>query len=268
MHTKQRQTQTDANGTFQMQVLETKPHLLSLNVSKKGYLSKVNQNVKIGKEPLIVLLQEAFVIKGRVFLPRDVPIDEYYYVKVFPKDVKMEPTLNPRTLIRPLMSRRFPITETSFVLDGLLEEKYKLYIVGNNIAATEIAVKASANGDAVPIVADIPTVGIKGQVLWAETDEPMENAQVSRSWYPWELSPYDMSLILDRFQTDTDAQGVFTFSNLTQERYQLLIRVVKTVFEKETETYQRIHIHKQVTLPAGSDEIYPIYLGKADGTPF
>lgn len=261
-------TQTDANGTFQMQVLETKPHLLSVNVSKKGYLSKVYQNVKIGKEPLIVLLQEAFVIKGRVFLPRDVPIEGYYYVKVFPKDVKMEPTLNPRTLIRPLTSKRFPVTETSFVLDGLLEEEYKLYIVGNNIAATEIAVKASANGDEVPIVADRPTVGIKGQVIWSDTGEPMENAQVSRSWYPWELSPYDMSLTLDRFQTDTDAQGGFTFSNLTQERYQLLIRVVKTVFEKETETYQRIHIHKQVTLPAGSDEIYPIYLGKADGTPF
>ncbi len=77
-----------------------------------------------------------------------------------------------------------------------------------------------------------------------------------------------MSLTLDRFETETDAQGNFAFSNLTQERYQLLIRTVQTVFEKETETYQRVHIHKQVTLPTSSDEIYPIYIGKADGTAF
>ena len=77
-----------------------------------------------------------------------------------------------------------------------------------------------------------------------------------------------MSLTLDRFETEIDAQGHFAFSNLTQERYQLLIRAVQTVFDKETETYQRVQIHKQVTLPAGSDEIYPIHLGKADGTPF
>ncbi len=58
------------------------------------------------------------------------------------------------------------------------------------------------------------------------------------------------------------------FPNLTQERYQINIRAVQSVFDKDTEKYQRVHIQKQVTLPAGSDEIYPIYLGKADGTPF
>ncbi len=261
-------TQTDANGTFQMQILETKPNLLSLDVSKKGYLTRVNRNVKIGKEPLVVQLEKGFAIKGRVILPRDVPPDGYYEVKVFPENAKMTLTLNPRALNRPLMSKRFPVTETSFILDSFFEEKYKLNIVGNNIAATETHVKASASGDVLLIIADRPTVELKGQVFWEDTGIPVQNALVSRSWYPWELSTYDMSLTLDRFETETDAQGNFTFSDLTQERYQLLIRAVQTVFEKETETYQRVHIHKQVTLPASSDEIYPIYLGKADGTPF
>ena len=166
------------------------------------------------------------------------------------------------------MSKRFPVTETSFVLDGLFEEKYKLYIDGDGIAASGKDVKSSANGDMLLIVADRLTVDLKGQLLWETTGKPVKNALVSRSWYPWELNQYDMSLTLDRFETETDAQGNFTFSNLTQERYQLLIRAVQTVFDKETETYQRVQIHKQVTLPAGSDEIYPIYLGKADGTPF
>ena len=263
-------TQTDANGAFQMQLLDTKPHLLSVEASKKGYLSRVHPNVKIGKEPLIVPLQKGFAIKGRVILPQDVPSDGYYEVKIFPEKAKMEPTLNPLTLNRPLMSKRFLVTETTFVLEGLFEEKYKLYIAGDGIAAATLEVKASANGEEVFIVADRPTVGIKGQVFWAETGEPVQNALVSRSWYPWELSQYDMSLTLDRFETETDAdaEGKFSFSNLTQERYQLHIRAVQSVFDKQTQTYQRVHIQKQVTIPFCSGDTHHIYLGKADGTPF
>ena len=261
-------TQTDANGTFQMQLMDTKPHLLSVEVSKKGYLSRVYPKVEIGKDPLIIPLQKGYAIKGRVILPRNVPSDGYYEVKVFPENTSMEPTLNPLTLNRPLLSKRFPVTETTFVLDGLFEEKYRLYIAGDGIAATQINVKVTANGKEVFIIADRPTVGIKGQVLWADTGEPVRNAVISRSWYPWELSQYDMSLTLDRFKTETDAQGKFAFSNLTQERYQLHIRAVQSVYEKETKTYQRVHIQKQVTIPFCTDNVYHIYLGKMDGTPF
>ena len=107
------------------------------------------------------------------------------------------------------------------MLDGLLKEKYTLYISGDNIATSTLEVKASASGEEVLIIADRPTVGLKGQVFWADTEEPVRNALVSRSWYPWELTPYDLSLTLDRFKTKTDAQGNFAFSNMTQERYQL-----------------------------------------------
>ncbi|MDE0084704.1 MAG: carboxypeptidase-like regulatory domain-containing protein [Candidatus Poribacteria bacterium] len=261
-------TQTDVNGAFRMQLLHTEPHLLSVEVSKKGYLSRVYPNVKIGKDLLIVPLQKGYAIKGRIIFPRDIPSDGYYEVKVFSENTSMEPTLNPLMLNRPLMSKQFPVTETTFVLEGLFEEKYKLYIIGNSIAATEIDAKASANGREVFIVADKPTVGLKGQLLWADTGEPVQHALVSRSWYPWELSKYDMSLTLDRFETETDAQGRFSFSNLTQERYQLYIRAVKSVFERDTEIYQRVHIQKEVTIPVCSDNTHNIYLGKADGTPF
>ncbi len=261
-------TKTDANGTFQIQLIDTKPHLLSVEVSKKGYLSRIYPNVAIGKDPLIVPLQKGYDIKGRVILPRNVPSDGYYEVKVFPENTSMEPTLNPLTLNRPIMSKRFPVTEPTFMLEGLLEEKYILYIAGDSIAATQINVKAAANGKEVFIVANRPTVGLKGQVLWADTGKPVQNALVSRSWYPWELSQYDMSLTLDRFETETDAQGKFAFSNLTQERYQLHIRAVQSVYEKETKTYQRVHIQKQVTIPICTDNAYRIYLGKMDGTPF
>ena len=260
--------QTAVNGTFQLQLLDTKPHLLSVEVSKKGYLSRVYPNVQIGKESLDVTLEKGFAIKGRVILPRDVPPDGYYDVKVFPEKAKMEPTLNPITLHRPLLSRRFPVTETTFVLDGLLEETYLLYIVGDGIAATELPVQASANGEEVFIVADKSTMTLKGQVLWADTGEPVQNVLVSRSWYPWELSRYDMSLTLDRFENETDGQGKFSFSNLTQSGYNLHIRAVKSVYEKETGTYQRIHIQKQVKIPICTNNVLHIYLGKADGTPF
>ncbi|MDE0484744.1 MAG: carboxypeptidase-like regulatory domain-containing protein [Candidatus Poribacteria bacterium] len=261
-------TQTDVNGAFRMQLLHTEPHLLSVEVSKKSYLSRVYPNVKIGKDPLIVPLQKGYAIKGRIIFPVDIPSDGYYEVKVFSENTSMVPTLNPLMLNRPLMSKQFPVTETTFVLDGLFEEKYKLYITGEGIAATEMDAKASANGREVFIVADKPTVELKGQVLWADTGEPVQHALVSRSWYPWELNKYDMSLTLDRFETETDAQGKFSFSNLTQERYQLHIRAVKSVFERDTGIYQRVHIQKEVTIPVCSDNTHRIHLGKADGTPF
>ena len=154
------------------------------------------------------------------------------------------------------------------MLDGLFKEKYKLYIAGNGISATEMVVKSSVNGREVFIVADKPTVALKGQVFWSNTGEPVRNALVSRSWYPWELSKYDMSFALDRFETKTDAQGRFSFSNLTQGRYLLNSRAVQSVFEKETQTYQRVYIQKEVAIPICSDNTHRIYLGKADGTLF
>ncbi len=262
------QTQTDTNGNFTMQLYKTKSQRLSVEVSKKGYLARVYPNVTIEKDPLIITLHKGYAIKGQVILPKDIPSDGYYEVKVFNHNTKMMPTLNPLALNKPLMSKRFPVTEQTFLIDGLFEEQYTVYLIGDGVAATATDVKASENGGEVFIVADKLTVGIKGQLLWTDTGEPVQNAVVSRSWYPWELSRYDMSLTLDRFETETDTQGMFSFTNLTQARYELNIRAVQSKFDKDLKTYQRFYIQKQVPIPYCSDNIHRIYIGKSDGTQF
>ena len=259
--------QTDETGNFQMQVLETEPQLLSLEISKRGYFSRIYENVDIEKMPPIVQLERGVIVKGRVILPQDRPADAQFTVKVFPADTQMEPSLNPLALSKPLLSRYFPATESAFVVDGLFAEKYAFYITGDGISATRINVDASTNPEELLIVADQPTATLQGQVLWADTGEPVRNAVVSRSWYPWELHPSDMSMTLDRFEVETDAHGKFKFSDLTETRYHLHIRAIHAVFEDTTERYQRRRIYKQITIPTAGTA-YRIYLGKRDGTPF
>ena len=259
--------QTNEAGNFQIEVLETQPRLLSLEVSKKGYFSRVYENVDIGKMPPILPLKKGESVKGRVILPQNIPADGQYTVKVFPIDAQMEPSLNPLVLHRPILSKHFPVAESAFVVDGLFAEKYIFYIVGNGISATRIDADASANPEEVLVVADQPTTTLQGQVFWADTGKPVHNAVVSRSWYPWELQPYDMSMTLDRFEVETDVHGKFKFCNLTETHYQLHIRAVHAVLEAATERYQRTLIYKQVEIPASGTE-YRIYIGRQDGTPF
>ena len=259
--------QTDNTGNFQIQVLETEPQHLSLEISKKGYFSRVYENVEIGKAPLIVPLEKGLTVGGHVILPRDISPEAHYAVKVFSVDAQMEPSLNPLVLHKPLLSRHFPATEPVFTVDGLFSGTYTLYIVGDGISATSINVEASAINKKVSIIADRPASTLQGQVLWADTAEPVRNAVVSRSWYPWELNPYDMSMTLDRFEVETDTDGIFKFDNLTEKRYRLYIRAVHAVFQDTTEHYQRTLVHKQVEIPAPGTA-YRIYLGRRDGTPF
>ena len=259
--------QTNGTGRFQMQVLETEARYLSLEISKSGYFSRVYQNVVIGEKPLIALLEKSMIVKGSVVLPRDINPEAHYAVKVFPAETQMQPSLNPLVLHKPLLSRGFPATESTFTVDGLFSGQYTLYIVGDGISATAIDVEASRNSEAVLVVADRPTGTLQGQVLWADTGEPVHNAVVSRVWYPWELSPSDLSITLDRFEVETDTDGKFKFDNLTEKPYRLYIRAVHAEFETATEHYQRTRIHKQVEVPI-LGTAYRIYLGKRDGTPF
>ena len=259
--------QTDDAGDFQMQVLATEPRLLSLEVSKSGYFSRIYENVDIQKMPPTIRLEKGVTVKGRVLLPQDLLSDAQFTVKVFPADTEMEPSLNPLMLHKPLLSRYFPVTESAFVVDGLFAEKYTLYIIGDGISATRMDVDTATHTEELLIVADQPTATLQGQVLWADTGDPVRNAVVSRSWYPWELHPFDMSMTLDRFETETDTHGKFKFSNVTEARYQLHIRAVYAVFEDTTKRYQRTRIRKQVAIPAAGTT-YRIYLGKRDGTPF
>lgn len=260
-------TQTDETGNFRIQVLETEPQFLSIEARKRGYFSRVYENVDIGKMPSILRLEKGVTLEGHVILPQGLPTDAQYAVKVFRADANMEPSLNPLALQKPLLSRYFPATEPTFTIEGLFAEKYALYIVGDGISGTSIDVDASANPEGIHVVADRPTTTLRGQVRWADTDEPVPDAVVSRSWYPWELHPYDMSMTLDRFEVVTDTHGNFEFSDLTDARYQLHIRAVHVIHNADTGRYQRRRIHKQVEVPVASTT-YRIYLGKRDGTPF
>lgn len=260
-------TQTNGTGNFQIEVLETEPRLLSLEVGKKGYFSRVYENVDIRRMPSMLPLKKAARVKGRVILPQHIPADGQYAVKVFPVDTQMEPSLNPLVLYRPILSRHFPVTESAFVVEGLFAEKYSCYIVGDGISATRIDVDAAMCPEQVSVIVDQPTTTLQGQVFWADTGDPVHNAVVSRAWYPWELHPSDMSMTLDRFEVETDAHGTFKFCNLTEAQYLLHIRAVHAVFEVATERYQRTLIQKRVEIPT-SGTGYRIYIGRQDGTPF
>ena len=260
-------TQTDDAGNFQIQVLETEARFLSLEVGKKGYFSRIYENVDIEKMPLTVPLEKGVVVKGHVILPPDVSTDAQYAVKVFSTHTPMKPSLNPLALHKPLLSKSFPVAVSTFTVDGLFAEKYTIYITGDSISATGIDVDVSVDPEELLIVADQPLKVLQGRVLWADTGEPVHNAIVSRWWYPWELHPSDVSMTLDRFEVETDTDGKFKFDNLTEARYQLHIRAVRAVFENATARYQRTLIRKQIEIPACGTG-YDIYLGSRDGTPF
>ena len=282
--------QADANGEFRMSVLETEPSQLSVEVARAGYFTTVYENVDIGEEPLHVTLEKGVAITGRVILPKKVEIDNvdfglrretsddnnvssnalrltengYYAVKIFPADAPLQAAMHPMALQKPLLTKRFPVTELAFTIDGLFEEKYTVYVVGDGIAAASVEVDASAQTKNVLIVADAPTKTVQGYIYWADTGEPVRNALVTRSWYPWELEPYDMSLTLERFESETDAHGHFQFENVTEGRYQLRIRAVNTARDETTGSYQRTRIQKTVDIPACGNA-YHIYLGRRDG---
>lgn len=260
-------TQTDEKGVFNLQVIKTASQLLSVEVSKKGYLSRVYPNVKISRDPLRVTLEKGHTIKGNVIVPANTSA-AYYDIKVFPIDVEMTPELDPLALIKPIMSRRFDVSAQEFVLDGLFKGEYTLFITGSDFTSIGMNVEAGENGDGILVFVDRPTIALMGQVMWSDTGEPVKNAVVIRSWYPWDLNRYDMSLTLDRFETETDAEGKFAFSGLTQGRYSLLVRAVDTVWINEARIYKRMYTQKRVEIPICSDNTHHIYLGRQDGSTF
>lgn len=257
-------TETDANGKFQMEVLETEPNLLSVEIGKKGYFTTGYENVDIGEKPILVTLEKGLTLTGRVILPANVASDGHYAVKIFPADIPLQPTLHPMALLRPRLTKRFPVTEPTFTIEGLFAEKYAVYVVGDGIAAASVEVDAA--GPTALLIADAPTKRLQGYVYWADTGEPVRNALITRSWYPWELDTYDMSMTLERFETETDAQGQFQFENVTEGHYQLRIRAVNAARDETTGSYQRTLIQKLVDIPACGN-IYHIYVGRQDGTP-
>ena len=134
---------------------------------------------------------------------------------------------------------------------------------GLSAVSTEVDLLLSERPDAVVFVGQ-PTVSLRGQVLWADTQKPLAEALVRRSWYPWELEIHDLSSSLERFEAHTDAQGVFDFTNVTPGDY--LLRV--TYMDSAESAKEQIHKQVRLSVGASSESCYRLYLGKQDGRDF
>ena len=104
---------------------------------------------------------------------------------------------------------------------------------------------------------------LTGRLLWANTKEPVKDAIILRSWYPWELEPYYRLVDFQQFDVNTNAQGVFEFQNVFEGgRYLLEIRCVDPN-TGEVGSKKRV-IRKHVEVFAGQDVNCVIYVGKED----
>lgn len=171
----------------------------------------------------MVVLHSGETIQGYVFAPPDIPLEDGYSVKLFPMDVPMESSLDPYTLFRPIVSQWFKEAPTQFQLQELTREKYTLYVVGKGFAAVGTSADLSSGETQVTLFIAQPSVQFRGRVLWADTQEPVVEALVRRSWYPWELEIYDLSLSMERFEATTNSQGEFEFDYVTPGTYDVAI---------------------------------------------
>ena len=232
-----------------------------------GLLSKTYRNVHITREELKAILERGISIKGYVFMTPGISSNRNYSVKLFPTDLPLEPVINPFLLRRPLASKKLQIP-AQFNIEGLPKERYILCVVGNNISATGIEVDATLGSQEVIVFVNRMSSVLRGRVLWADTKEPVVGALVSRSWYPWELEIYDLpSMVLHRFEVETDEKGAFKFSNLSQGRYILQISYVDVSFERSSGSRKKNIIRKRIELPV-CGKSYVFYLGRKDGKSF
>ncbi|MCD6505203.1 carboxypeptidase regulatory-like domain-containing protein [Candidatus Poribacteria bacterium] len=253
--------QTDSDGTFSVEILRVDPSLLTVTVFKKGYLSKVYRGMAIKHKDLKVVLQKGRTITGHVFMPPDISIKGSYIVKLFPENTPMKPIINPFSLYKPILSTRLDIEKGAFRIDGIPAGGYQIYVLGEGISATGIDLEVTSENQSVDIFVERKSAKLRGHVLWANTRKPVSGALVSRSWYPWELEPYDLSsMVMSRFETKTDESGYFEFSDLTQGRYIIQISYVKLL--PKTGSYEREMIHKRFDVPECGE--YVFYLSSKD----
>ncbi len=261
---------TNKEGVFSLDILRTEPKHLVLTFSKPGYLSATLRNVEIKNKKLQVVLERGHSINGYLFVPSNiVPPKGNFTVKLFPAGIQMKPTL---TAIgeqpRPLISEHFPIFERRFLVQGIPSDRYDLYIVGDGIGATSTTVDLTFGDDEVTLVAR-PIVELHGRILWADTQQPVVDASVLRSWYPWDLEDIGFSLpLLQQFTVETDRKGEFRFSNLTEGRYILQITYADVSLETPLEQMKEKIIRKEIDVMVSRNAPQPFvfYLGRRDNS--
>jgi len=258
---------TQADGTFQLEVLKLKPQYLTLSVFKEGYLSQRVKRARLkNKEKLRFVLEHkrSASIRGYVFMPPDISQDDDFKVKLFPSNMSMEQGIDSFFETRkPLVSRRFKRTNGSFSIEGLSGAKYRLYVVGDGLRASGITVDLISGDKEINLFVKPSSAHLHGQVLWADSKEPIREALVRRSWYPWELEPYDLTASFRRFEVSTDEQGRFEFKNVMEgNRYTLQIGCMDV--EKNPASSGKKLISKRIDVFASKDADYIIYVGRGD----
>ncbi|RLE63922.1 MAG: hypothetical protein DRJ47_08835 [Thermoprotei archaeon] len=197
-------------------------------------------------------------------MPPDISQDDDFKVKLFPSNMSMEQGIDSFFETRkPLVSRRFKRTNGSFSIEGLSGAKYRLYVVGDGLRASGITVDLISGDKEINLFVKPSSAHLHGQVLWADSKEPIREALVRRSWYPWELEPYDLTASFRRFEVSTDEQGRFEFKNVMEgNRYTLQIGCMDV--EKNPASSGKKLISKRIDVFASKDADYIIYVGRGD----
>ena len=253
------------DGTFQLELLKVKPESLMLIVTKKGYLPKAHKkNSSESKDDLKIVLEKSVSLVGYVMITPEIPQEGDFTIKLLPIDMSMEPgTKRGLDDREPLYSRRFKRSDGSFSIDGLAKVAYSLYVVGEGLAPTNVRVDLTNGDTEVNIFVKSSIKNLTGRLLWANTKEPVKNAIILRSWYPWELEPYHMLGDFQKFDANTNAHGVFEFQNVFEGgRYLLEIRYIEP--NTDGVRSKKRAIRKKVEVFASKDAECVIYIGKDD----
>ncbi len=256
---------SQANGTFQLELLKVKPENLRLLISKKGYLSKVHRKSGSGsKAALKVVLEKDVSLVGQVMIAPELSQEGDFTIKLFPIDMSMQPgTERGFDDRKPLFSRRFERAEGSFSIEGLSRVVYRLYVVGEGLAPTNIRVDLTEGDKEINIFVKSSIANLSGRLLWANSKEPVKNTLIRRSWFPWELEPNSMLGDFTRFEVSTNEQGIFAFQNVFEsKRYVLEARCVKPKAD-EVDSGKHV-IWKKIEVFACKDADYVIYVGTED----
>ena len=253
------------DGTFQFELLKVKSESLMLVVTKKGYLPKVHR--KSSSEPqddLKIVLEKSVSLVGYVMIPPELSQEGDFAIKLFPIDMSMEPgTKRGLDDREPLYSRRFKRADGSFNIDGLARAVYRLYVVGESLVPTNIRVDLTEGGKDVNVFVKSSNANLTGRLLWANTKEPIKDAIILRSWYPWELEPYYMLRDFQQFEVNTNEDGIFVFKNVFEgERYILGVRLVDPNIDGVR--FKKRVIRKEVEVFTGRDIDCTIYIGRED----
>ena len=253
------------DGTFKLELLKVKSEDVRLVISKNGFLANAHEKSEFqSKDRFKVVLEKGVSLVGHVMITPELSQEGDFTIKLFPIDMSMQPgTKRGFDDRKPLFSRRFERADGSFSIEGLARAAYGLYVVGEGLAPTNIRVDLTDGDKEVNIFVKSSIANLTGRLLWANTKEPVKDAIILRSWYPWELEPYYRLVDFQQFDVNTNAQGVFEFQNVFEGgRYLLEIRCVDPN-TGEVGSKKRV-IRKHVEVFAGQDVNCVIYVGKED----